>query len=175
MGRRRGQELHPPLGRGLCEQPEQLAVQRLELGEHRAIAICLRAAGGAVGLLHVPLVGLAGLDAEAAQELEQPLVDAPGLELVGERRRHREGEAVRRGRHGRVGADDRIEQPLLPERICPVALDVGHVAVQDQGQRAQAVGHERQTATKSSARSRSHSASGRRAKSLAAIAGTKRS
>ena len=74
-----------------------------------------------------------------------------------------------------MGADDRVEEPLLPERVGPEALDVRHVRVQDERDVADALAQRRQTATKSSARSRSASDASRSAKSAVLIAGVKRS
>ncbi len=94
------------------------------------------------------------------------------LELVGQHRRHRHRQVPGELQHGQVGADHRVEQPLLAERVGPEALDVGHVAVEDDRQIAGALAQAWQTARKSSALSRSLS---RSAKSDAAIAGVKRS
>ena len=81
--------------------------------------------------------------------------------------RHRHRQPLGDVEHRHVGADHRVEQPLLAERIGPEALDVGHVAVEDESEVPHpALGaHRRQTARKSSARSRSHSAAGLIAKS----------
>ena len=66
-------------------------------------------------------------------ELEHPLGHARRLELVGEHRRDGHRQVAGDGEHRQVGAQRRVEQPLLPERVGPEALDVGHVAVQDEG------------------------------------------
>src|SRR5262249_25561496 len=93
-----------------------------------------------------------------------------------------------------IAAAGGLPQPLLAKRPGAEGLDVGHVRVQDDRQRATlasaparaarrpagarigtGVAHGRQTATKSSARSRSAVPAGRSLKSVAAIAGVKRS
>ncbi len=91
-----------------------------------------------------------------------------------------------------MGADECVEEPFLAERIGAEARDVGHVRVEDDRDVADAPvriaaptllsaarcrrrGHSRQTATKSSALSRSASPAGRSTKSEALIAGVKRS
>ena len=78
-----------------------------------------------------------------------------------------------------VAARDRLPQPLLAERPGAEALDVGHVRVQDDRQRAARAArgaHGRHTARRSSARVAGRaSAPGRSAKSARAIAGVKRS
>ena len=100
---------------------------------------------------------------------------APGvLELVGEHRRHRHRQPLGDLEHRQVGADHRVEQPLLAERVGPEALDVGHVGVEDDRQVAGAAGslrHGRRRGSRAPGRGRLS----RSAKSEAAIAGVKRS
>ena len=177
VGRGRREELDPSRSGRIREQAQQVAVEGLQPRERGAVTVGLGPARVAVGRLDVVHVGVARADPVRAQELQQPLGNAGGLELIGEHRGDGERDAVgdRADRH--VGADHRVEQPLLAERIGAVALHVGHVAVKDERQVPDPAvgGHRRQTARKSRARSRSHSAAGLTAKSAAEIAGTKRS
>jgi hypothetical protein len=115
-----------------------------------------------------------GLGADVAQEAQAALERAGRLELVGEHRGDGERDAPGRGvehvEQRQVAGRDRLPQPLLAERPRAEALDVGHVGVEDDRQRAAA--HGRSTASRSSARSRSRDFS---AKSRVEIAGVKRS
>jgi len=70
----------------------------------------------------------------------QPRRRARVLELVGEHRGHGHRQVARHLEHRQVGAHDRVEEPLLAERVGPEALDVGHVGVQDDRQIAGAPG-----------------------------------
>ena len=109
-------------------------------------------------------VGLAAADPELGDERLEPPADARRLELVGEHRRHGDGHPLGDLEHRHVRADDGVEQPLLAERVGAESLDVGHVGVKDDRQVARVPcggAHVRQTATKSSARSRSQLAAGR--------------
>ena len=152
---------------------------RFEAGERPSVAIRLGLARGAQVGLHVGRIEVGRADAVLAGELEQPIRDARRLELVGEHRRHGQGQVPGPLEHRQVGADHRVEEPLLAERVGPEPLDVGHVGVQDDRDVADAigvrrrvrVGHRRQTATKSSAAVRSASSSLRSRKSPAPIAG----
>lgn len=120
--------------------------------------------------------------ADVAQEGGEAVDHARRRELVGEHRRQREGDLlaarVEQLQQRQVAGRERLPQPLLAERPGAVALDVGHVRVEDERQLAAVAGgsHQgRQTATKSSARSSSASSPARSAKSRAEIAGVKRS
>ena len=110
---------------------------------------------------------------DLAQEGEEALGHAAGLELVAQHRGQRErdppGVGVEHVEQRQVGGRHRLPQPLLAERPRPEALHVGHVGVQDD---AEAAAHGRRTARKSSARSRS---ADRSAKSRTEMAGVKRS
>ena len=67
---------------------------------------------------------------------------AHGLELVAQHRRQadRHRRAVEQLEQRQVHAGDRLPQPLLAERPGAEALDVGHVRVEHQRQRARSVG-----------------------------------
>ena len=102
----------------------------------------------------------------APHEVQEALAQPRRLELIRQHRGERHGDRRARPEHleqRKVGARDRLEEPLLPEGPRAEALDVGHVGVQDDRQLA-GVGpgagraQVRHTARKSSARS-----SGRRA------------
>ena len=98
--------------------------------------------------------------AHALDERREALRRARGFQLVAEHRRHDSvsGRPRRAVQQRQVGADDRVQQPLLAERPGAEALDIGHVRVQDDRQLAalrERDAHGRQTARKSSARSRS--------------------
>ena len=176
MGRGGCREGDPTLGGRPLERGERIAAGRVEQLQRVAVASALPFAGGAALLRHLRQVRLGGADPPLEQEAAQALGGARVLELVGQHRRDRHRQVARHLQHRQVGADHRVEQPLLAERVGAEALDVGHVAVQDDRQVAggplAAHYSEWQTARKSRARSRSPS---RRRKSEAAIAGVKRS
>ncbi len=175
VGRRRAEELHATGVLGLGERRDDIAAEPLELGQRGAVAGRLGLAGGRELGLDVGDVQLGGADAELPRELDQALGYRGILELVGEHRRDAHRHVLRHGENGQVGANDRVEQPLLPERVGPEPLDVRHVRVQDERDVADALAQRRQTATKSSARSRFASDASRSAKSAVLIAGVKRS
>ncbi len=138
----------------------------LQLGGHRRVfrGLDVQRVGGGTHL---------------AQEGQAALYRTRRLELVAQDRCEREGHRCAGAQHveqREVGGGHGLPQPLLAEGPGPEALHVGHVGVQDEGGPPgceAAVGiHARQTATKSSARSRPSS---RRAKSRTSMAGVNRS
>jgi hypothetical protein len=171
-----GRQRDPALGHRPLEGRQRVATGRVEQLEGVFVALLLAFAGRPALLRHLRQVGLGGGDPPFDQEAAQALGGTWVLELVGEDRRHRHRQVARHLQHRQVGADHRVEQPLLTERIGPEALDVGHVAVQDDRQvpGGPIATHqsEWQTARKSRARSRFPC---RRLKSELAIAGVKRS
>ncbi len=175
MGRGRGDELDAPGGGP--ERVERLVAELLEPLEPSPVALRLGPAGGLEGRVYVLGIALGRADAELAHEVAHARGRRRVLELVGEDRGDRDRQVVGDLEHRQVRAHERVEQPLLAERIGPEALDVGHVGVQDDRDvaRVRGAAHARQTATKSSAASRSASASVRSAKSAALIAAVNRS
>ncbi len=110
------------------------------------------------------------LAADSLDELREALVHAGRFELVAQHRRQRQRQrrvGVEQLEQRHVAADDRLPQPLLAEGPRAEALDIGHVRVQHDRQRAATTSAPRfvhvlraplraytlQTATKSSARS----------------------
>ena len=175
--RRRGGPLR--VGR---EAREQVAAARLQALE-RALVVAVGALELA-GQLVVPrraqpgrVLGV-GAPAYIAHEGAEALGDPRRLELVAqhgrERQRDRRILALEHVEQREVGGGHRLEQPLLAERPGAKALDVGHVRVQDDRERAAlaAPPQPRHTARKSSARSKRQRAAGRSTKSLEAMAGT---
>ena len=134
VGRRRGGELDPARLRRLAEGAQGIAADRVEQLEGVAVATELGLAGLAALGRHLVEVGLRRLDPEADQELTQPLARAGVLELVGEDRGDGHRQPLGDLEHRQVGAHDRVEQPLLAERVGPEPLDVGHVGVEDDRQ-----------------------------------------
>ena len=189
--RGRGEELDPPRLARLGERRERAAAVALERGVRLPVALRLTVAGGDQVRLDIGGVELRRADPELAQEAVEPLVHPARLELVGEHRGDRHGHVAGPREHRQVGADDRVEQPLLPERVGAEALDVGHVGVEDDRDVPDAslpsaraplsvpvpclLPHRLHTATKSSARARSASPSPCSLKSAWVIAGVKRS
>ena len=114
--------------------------------------------------------------AYVVHERGEALGQAGDLELIaqhgGQRQRHR-NVLVEQVEQRQIAPGDRLPQPLLAERPCPEPLDVGHVRVQHDRQRAAlaAGAHGRHTAMKSRARSMSAFPAGRSEKSDVAIAG----
>ena len=94
--------------------------------------------------------------ADLAQEAQEAVAGlaAHRLELVAQHRRQaeRHRRALEHVEQRQVDARDRLPQPLLAERPGAEALDVGHVRVEDERERAAVAAH-LSTATKSSARS----------------------
>jgi len=178
---------------GVPERRERLVAELLETVERVAVAAGLGLAGGDQRRLDVAGVALGRVDPELAHERPHPLRYGSVFELVGEDRRHRQSQIAGDRQHREMGADERVEEPFLAERICAEARDIGHVRVENDRDVADAPiriataptllstgrcrrrGHSRQTATKSSALSRSASPAGRSTKSEALIAGVKRS
>jgi len=166
------------------ERPEEILRTPLQVLE-RALVVEPRPFELGRELLVAPLTQAGGVALVGpAPHLLHEATEASGhtrrLELVaqhgGQRERHRRV-PVEQLQQRQVGADDRLPQPLLAERPCAEPLDVGHVGVQDDRQRALLAGagaHARHTARKSSARSRSASPAARSTKSLELIAGVTR-
>ena len=150
------------------ERPRVIAPGAIDLGGQRLMPPRTHARG----------VLLMGAAANLSDERRKTLPDAGCLELVAQHRRERQRQrraGVEQVQERQVGARDRLPEPLLTEGPGTEALDVGHVCVQNDRQRAARSAHGRHTARKSSARSRSASPARRRRKSEDAIAGVKRS
>ena len=160
VGRGGGGQRHPPLLGGPLERRQRVAAGRVEQLQRLPVARQLPLAGRPALGRDLRDVGFAAADPPLDQELAQPLRHPRVLELVGEHRRHRHRQPRGDLQHRQVGADHRVEQPLLAERVGPEALDVGHVGVEDDRQVADALARlsrrpphaVRQTARKSSAR-----------------------
>ena len=106
------------------------------------VMIGLRLGGGSKGPARVRHVAVGGVHPVAAQEAEHPLPHAIGLQLVREHRGDRHREALRDVQDGKVRARERVEEPLLAERIGSEPLHVRHVRVEDDREIAGgAVGH----------------------------------
>ena len=124
-------QLDPPLRVGGLEGAQGISAEPLQALDHTGIVPCLRSRRGPELLRPLRRVPLGGLDAMPAEEVEHPLPHPVGLELVGEHGGDGHGQALRHLEHREVGPRERLEQPLLAERIGPEPLHVGHVGVQD--------------------------------------------
>ena len=131
VGRRGGGEGDGAGALGIAEEPQRLAARLVEQLERAAVAVELGFAGGAAFLRDLGRVRFRRADPPAQEELAQPLADTRVLELVGEDRGDAQGDSPCHREQRQVGADHRVEQPLLAERVGPEALDVGHVGVED--------------------------------------------
>ena len=134
VGRRGRRERDPPLALGLLEGPQRVAAGLVEQLEGAPVSQQLGFAGGPALGRHVGRVGFGGADPPLDQEAAQALADSGVLELVGEHRGHRQRQVPRDIQQRQVGADHRVEEPLLAERVGPEALDIGHVRVEDDRQ-----------------------------------------
>ena len=185
----RGHQRDPSPAVCLLEGAQRLAAEAAEAPHRAGVVVGLGLGGRPQGGAGVRHVAVRGVDAMAAEEGEHPLPHPVRLELIGEHRRDGHRQPLGDVQHRQVRAGEGVEQPLLAERIGAEPLDVGHVGVEDDRQiAAGALGHRhlmkrvlllgsasehpRIRATKSSARSRS---AARRRKSVARIAGMKRS
>jgi hypothetical protein len=181
MGGGGGPELDRAAARGVAEAPEQVAARRLDRVRGARVVRCRAANLSRQPVLADPLeaLGVLLVDplARVAQIFDQPLAGRTGqrLELVAEHRRQPERQRRRRlldqVEQRQVDAGDGLPEPLLAKRPGAEALDVRHVRVQDEAERAPVATH-RRTATRSSAPS---SEPERSVKSLAAIAGVNQS
>ncbi len=125
------------------ERPQEVVPARLQ-----AFARALVLPPGAVELARQSLLARrpqargvlgVGVAADVRDEGPEALADAGRLELVAEDRGQRErqrGAPVEQVEQRQVAAGDRLPQPLLAEGPGAEALDVGHVRVQDDRQRA---------------------------------------
>jgi hypothetical protein len=187
VGRERCEQL-PPAPLEAAQSALVLSPRAFELARERLVTAVAQA----------PDVFLVGAAADVVDEAREALADSRCFELVAEHGRERERQrsaALEQVEQRQVTTRDRLPEPLLAERPGAEALDVGHVGVQDDRQlptrRARAcarayvrarggagrahhrgsAAHGRQTAMKSSARSRSAWPRGRSAKSVVEIAG----
>ena len=140
VGRGRGPQLHPV---EVAERAHQVAAAPLEL-VRRPLVVARRPPhlGRQLGLARAREPGrvlLVHLVAHLAQEAQVPVarLAAHRLQLVAEdgREPHRHRRAVQHLEQRQVDAGHGLPEPLLAEGPRAEALHVGHVGVQDEGQR----------------------------------------
>ena len=124
------EQLDPPFRGRLGERRQQVAVERLQALERGPVTSRLGAAGARAAPRH-RRIGLAGADPKGRQNSSSrsstPSASSwsasTGVTVIVSRSATLE--------IGSVGADHGVEQPFLAERVGAEALDVGHVAVED--------------------------------------------
>ena len=135
--------LDPPRACRCGEGFERAAVVGVQQIEGAGVAV----AAGRGGLAEPGVAGFnilhGSIEPVLDEKLPQPLRHTFCLELVRQHGGHGQGDVAGDVEHRQVGVNHRIEQPLLTEGVGAVALDIGHVRVQDDPEIARAVRHGR--------------------------------